>query len=171
MSYFVCAITKEATCWGTMGMCCYRGRRWTHTGVCGSLQPCATLEPWMRRPHFHNPVCVAVGGWVSLRCAHPLLSPFFETHTWSAVVFFFFDIPKLSHTSGGRRGDKKTKQSNTSSFRGNRKRLKERDSGRRSLGTIKNLTLTGNGSASKKSLTAPAEGQWPCSRALAWGQC
>lgn len=75
---------------------------------------------------------------------------------------FFLDIPDLSYRRGGRReveggGDqkkkKKMKQSDASSFRGNRKRLKERDSGRPFPWNNKNLTLTGNGSASKKSLT------------------
>lgn len=134
----------------------------------GSPPPCATLEPRTTQPPR---VAALVAQQWEVCVSLSSLSPFFEINTWPTVEFFIFWTFQICPTEvEGGGGDKKKEQSNASSLRGNRKRLKERDSGRPLPWNNKNLTLTGNGSASKKSLTAPAEGQRPCSRALTGGR-
>lgn len=130
----------------------------THAGRSGSTQPSVTEKP----PCVAATVCAALevaslSGEFSLYYLHSVKS------TLGRQYFdFFFDIPDLSHKGsggGGGEGDKKNEAKQHFLF----KRKQEKAEGAR-FGTPvpleqKNLTLTGNGSASKKSLTAPAEGQ------------
>lgn len=96
-------------------------------------------------------------GALSLYHLHSLKSKL-GRQDFPLFFFLFLDIPDLSYRKEGRRDEeggvkekkRKKKQSNASSFGGNRKRLKERDSGRPFHWNNKNLTLTGNGSASKE---------------------
>lgn len=84
-------------------------------------------------------VCKQEGGRLFLRnTIFPPLS-FFEIKTWPTQANSAVVVPDLSQRRSGREGGRggKMKQSSTSSFRGNRKRLREKDSGSCSLETIK----------------------------------